>query len=523
MKFFVIKKWLSFNHSSPDEIPGQRCGQVRFHNSLEKISLLYIFLPSILFCFGWLKLYISIPVILAQIAGVYFSVKPTDRANQKETYPIFSPIALFAIVSLVFVVVFLSGIGGYIWQHWDYYKHNAFLKDLIEYSWPVGFDNMGPEHKSYMLVTYVGYYLPSAVIGKVLGWNAANHFSFFWGFLGVLLSVYWFLRLINKASFVFALLFLFFGGLDILAVTLLYGWPHSAANHLPLDGWLHRAPFINEAFWIYFSHIFVLYAAPHHVLPGWIIVLMIMYNAMYRRSTKSLLFLWAALPLCSVFMWIGTLPFVFASFYTARFKGVFSFPNLVAAPLLLLISILFISSNNAEYPHGWIWEYYNLLNIWPILLLFYAIEFGLYAVFCPKIIIDHPVLSVREWWWISIGCLLLCPFYRLGTYCDFTSKTCIPSLVVFLVFISATIIHAKTDKDKMCVHVLKLLLVIGACTGLFWITRVIVQGGVDLSPPPPSSVKHVDEIINDNWEVTRQLTGDPEQSFFWQYLAKSRD
>ena len=49
MKIVAMKKWLGVNQSSSGETQGQRRDQVLFHNSLEKISLLYVILPTILF------------------------------------------------------------------------------------------------------------------------------------------------------------------------------------------------------------------------------------------------------------------------------------------------------------------------------------------------------------------------------------------------------------------------------------------------------------------------------------------
>ena len=40
-----------------------------------------------------------------------------------------------------------------------------------------------------MLVYYVGYWLPAALVGRILGWGVANFILFLWTWFGVLLTV----------------------------------------------------------------------------------------------------------------------------------------------------------------------------------------------------------------------------------------------------------------------------------------------------------------------------------------------
>jgi len=97
---------------------------------------------------------------------------------------------------------------------------NSLLRDLIEKDWPLRFGTV--DSQTYV-VYYTGYYLPAAVIGKALGWSAANYFMLFWTLLGVGLAFSWFANL-SQISFenhelrypAVAAYFCLAGGLDVI-------------------------------------------------------------------------------------------------------------------------------------------------------------------------------------------------------------------------------------------------------------------------------------------------------------------
>lgn len=491
------------------------------NNTLEKISLFYIFIHSALFVLGWTRLYIAIPALVLMVIGVCLSLKPEKPVEGIKTELSFPPSVLISVFLLVVVIVFLSGIGGYAHQHNDYRKHNAFLLELIESDWPLGLSNLGPENKTYALVTYVGYYLPAAIVGKVLGWTAACHFTFLWAVLGVFLAVLWFLKLVGKASFWFALLFLFFGGLDIIGYTLLNGWPQSILERTgirDLDAWLFYSRTIRGYAWIIPSHISLLYVGTHHILPNWVAFLMVLHRVFYKRSSRDILFLWAATPAGSAFFFLGMTPYVLLSLWTTKCRKLFSFQNMLAAPILLLIVGLFLLSNNGEVPHGWAWEFYDLCKNWPVLFLFCGLEFGIYIAFCPKIAHPEPVSPPRYWLWAVLITLISCTMYRLGSHCDFTSKTAAPSLIVFVMCLAAAIKNARLPIEQMCAYILKFLLALGAVVGLFRISGAI-EYRVDLTPPSYSEIERFDHLIERAFPASGQLLADPNDSFFWKYMA----
>lgn len=501
-------------------------------NLLEMVSLLYVILPCSLFVLGWLKWFIAVPCFVALAVGVYCAFHRLRESSDDEisTDALPDPHGWWrilnhaAIIALVVFVVTYSGVGGYAHQVPDYVKkHNTFMKDLMEASWPLAYARVGDSAHG-PLVTYFAYYLPHAAVGKALGWQAANLSSLLWTYLGIYLCVLWFLRILGTCSAKYAVLFLFFGGLDIVGWIALHKDFFVINRHITMDFWLGHAawadPILHKAAgdcrWYYFSNMALLYQAVHHLLPGGIIVLMTIHQAMRRRSVENVVFLWAALPTGSVLVALGMIPLSFVSVLVARGRNLFTFQNLVAGPILASISLLFFKSNNADYPHGWLWQYQSMTTAWIVLLIFFLIEFGVYLAVCPAHLAKPGSRPTRIWLWTAVGTMILFSLYRLGTYNDLAAKAAIPALLVVQLYIAGTIRNATTESERHWARLLVFLLVIGSFSALNELSRAF-EDPVKLDPADFEAIAPVTEFPEQG--VAAQLFGDP-NAFFWKYLAK---
>jgi hypothetical protein len=215
---------------------------------------------------------------------------------------------------------------------------------------------------------------------------------------------------------------------------------------------------------------------------------------------------------------VGSIPFIALAVLLTAGRGLWSFPNTVAAALVLLSTGLYLTSNNGDYPHGFLWEFQDVLQTWPTLLLFYAVEFGLFAWLCPRIdrAGDQPIS--RAWFWLAVGCLLLLPWYKLGRFNDFTTKVCLPSLLVLQVILASGIATATTELQRRRRRGLVACLLVGTFASLADVARG-VRGGLDFSPPPLSRVSHANELRPRS--LSAQLFSDGSQ-FFWHFLARER-
>jgi uncharacterized membrane protein len=99
---------------------------------LSRLTWLYLALPFIIFCMGWLRLAAALPVVLVMLWALGVLWKSTASTDN-----LISTRVAILVVVLTGLWVFLSGVGGYAFQNWDHNWRNAVLRDLITYHWPV--------------------------------------------------------------------------------------------------------------------------------------------------------------------------------------------------------------------------------------------------------------------------------------------------------------------------------------------------------------------------------------------------
>ncbi len=127
---------------------------------LSRITYLYLTIPFIIFCMGWLRLSVAIPVV-AVIVWALWQIFKQEQFEQSSPVPVHWLLITALIIGLW---VFLSGVGGYAFQNWDHHWRNAVFRDLVTNGWPVTYSS--PERGPItMLVYYVGYWLPAALAG----------------------------------------------------------------------------------------------------------------------------------------------------------------------------------------------------------------------------------------------------------------------------------------------------------------------------------------------------------------------
>ena len=152
----------------------------------------YILLPFILFVMGWFRIYLAIPILI--LLGIcFFKLCKESASLWLPEWNRDNIIKTLCICVLVFLWVYMSGIGKYVFQNGDHTARNAIFEILVDYDWPVkNFeltgDNIGSNATS--LIYYIGFWLPAAVVGKYFGIEAGYGIQVIWAFLVILLFYY---------------------------------------------------------------------------------------------------------------------------------------------------------------------------------------------------------------------------------------------------------------------------------------------------------------------------------------------
>jgi hypothetical protein len=544
---------------------------------LFRLTYLYLVIPFIIFCLGWSRLAIAIPVV-AILGWVLWRLLSQEQAN--ETAPGALRTTIYALL-ITGLWVFLSGVGGYAFQNWDHHWRNAVFRDLITYDWPVVYaaPDRGPVK---MLVYYVGQWLSSALVGKLFGWQAANAFLFLWTWLGILLVVLHLSFKIKTSSLKSLLLLAFFSGMDALGAIFFAKdyptlWP--PIQHLEIwSGNLQYSSFTTQLFWVF-----------NQSVPAWLCVALfftlpeghrdgVRERSLRLRSVRALrpksldhdsgdssltafaqndmlghmAFTWSLCFFFAPLASIGLVPYLLIEWFEhirpnlkSAFKNI-RLDLLLASALIFLLSYFFFSSNTAAQQRG-----IQALALKDV-LVFFLLEGGIIWL----------LLAPRHWrdprWTLTGILLFIMPFIQLGSGRDFVMRASIAPLFYLMVWCGELLFHhdslttkaqsVEGTKKRYSVLqiVLAVCLVIGVLTPLYEINRSIYrtyeyyfllsgeqrvqpgseptthleQGGAPEAEHPGSLV--ADEIRTLTFmddQLTKNFVANVRQSLYYRYIA----
>lgn len=435
---------------------------------LHRISILYLILPFILFLFGWVRLSIAIPIAVIILLTIWILIRQPPASNHK----FLTSQNTFHWLLLTGFWLILSGVGGYAFQNWDHNWRNVILRDLINFDWPVYYSQpeRGPIN---MLIYYVGYWLPSAWIGKLFGWKAANLVLFLWTWLGVILVTLHLASALKTSVIKSSLLLIFFSGLDFIG-TLLF--PQDYPTILPpithLETWagnLQYSSLTTQLFWVF-----------NQAVPAWLCIAMVNVIAKSREAAKqspnaqevafppqndTIILLWSLCFFFAPLASVGLVPYVLVEVIKQTdFKSPFKNLNpaiLLSALIIFLLSSFFFTANTAAQSRG-----FQSISFTD-LLAFFLLEGGiLWLILAP--------VKYRDPRWIVTGALLiLIPFIQLGSDRDFVMRASIAPLFYLMLMTGETIF--RKSAPRMVRIMLYVLLMVGSFSPLYEINRSLYR------------------------------------------------
>ncbi len=275
----------------------------------------------------------------------------------------------------------------------------------------------------------------------------------------------------------------------------------------------------------YPNHYLLLSWFPNHALPAWLGTAVIMNEALRRRHTGTLLFIASVLPMWSVFAAMGVFPLLVAGTVAAvwedpthigwrhALRKFATVPNLVLGPVFVLVFASMLLTNDEGVEQRFLGG--ELAAAWPMLLLFYLIEFGVLAMLLPSSIRSRR--AEGAWWGTAIAILILVPFFSQGVVNDFCGRVFMPAAFVIFVF-AARFVFAPAGKNTRK-QLVVLVLVAGAVPGLhvLWTN----QRGAPSSLQPAaeeSALSYHEYTVQYPAHGVQGMGG--RDGFFWRFLAK---
>lgn len=491
-------------------------------------AYLYMVIPIVIFFIGWLKLYWGILFSGILLFGLFYFMK---RRYKEDEYFSIELKAVVLIAAAVAVWVFLSGIGGYFYQSWDFHGRNMIFRDLVEYSWPVIY----PETGNALVYYHIFWMFPALVgkiFGKTLGWGAANLTLYFWSFFGILISMLLICKLLRlyrtKKVLLMLYIFIFWSGLNILGEIYMatkgyagfsvlgggYGWPDSitAYQYTPNNALLE---------WVFNQTIVPWIAVPLFLQEKRMDILAYLGLCVLPFAPFPFVGLFIIFAVWAVAQIIG---FVRKKEYKELFKTVFSIPNIAAILSVFPVFLFFFGCNKVANGSmgiggiGWYIEPDNFtIKHFEILIVFYILEFLIYSVVLFK---DH---KRNLLFYAANLVLLICPLIRIGTARDFCMRASIPALLFLMILVMDKL--NKAWEEKLSGSILILVSIIGISS-----LSAISDWGAALNIITTTG-KY--PYIADDWVTLCDqnaldyfainfVTEKPESKVFYKYLAKGK-
>ena len=432
--------------------PAALVGEPRGADGLTACALAYLALPNLIFVFGWFRLSLALLLCATMIFFIARVFHPRPVVWR-------SPHARSAIVLIVLMTCAWAAFGGgshFMYANADWEIRDGVLADLVNSEWPVLY--AAADGAPLILRSAIGYFLPPALLGKLVGVSQLPVAVYLWTSLGVLLFLL-LLPLPRIASWRLALallLVVFFSGMDFLGTVI-------ATENLPIfplriEWWtpLSYPSLTSQLLW-----------APNHCLSSWIATLLYFRH---RNGAEFFTVTAASLPLTLIwtpFTAIGLLPFVVLGTLKAlRRTGWRTLPwrTILAALcfslpifLYLTIDIAGIDSTTATTPATTVVNYALQQVSLRTYLLFVCCEF----IFLALVIAPH-VARERIEFWLAVLVLLALPLLRFGPTNDIGLRLNTVPLVVLLAITLQVLFSARRAPLPVTLWLAWLFLAIGA-------------------------------------------------------------
>jgi hypothetical protein len=410
---------------------------------LTKAGYVYLSLPFLIFCLGWLNLPATIVFSSITIVSIFFCIRnihPDFAINYllKKT-----PVTIWVSLGIILFIIFFSGIGHYTYQNNDHLYRGALFGDLVKYDWPVmykvnGFPGHFLEGKTTMMTYYLGFYLPAAALGKAFGLEFGRFALFFWTFIGTVLVVFQTGKYLRR--FNYKLLLLFFGWGTLFFIGALY-------KNSFLDIYAEKVNPLWAGMILYAdSNLGLIYWTFNQSLTAWLIIVLI-FN---KGPKQNLLFLYALMFFLSPFAFVGMFPFIIFSIWKNlegnllsnfwfNLKPYLSFQNVLGAGLVVLLNFIYLDSNKAG-------KFFQVLAHRPkILIVFYLLSWAIVAILIAS------KYKKNALFWLIIAVLIPLPFFQQGYGIDFPGRLSIPALFLLMLLVGQFLVEEPKNLKKWLV------------------------------------------------------------------------
>ena len=325
-------------------------------------------------------------------------------------------------LALITIWVGFSGIGLLaVTDGCDHEYRDAIFRDLVKNTWPVEGETEGvPERLCY----YFGFWLPAAGVAKITGSLIVGFlFQWFYALAGTIIALLMVFRHVGKVSVVVTLIFMFWGGWDVVAWFLFDDiCEHNFHNFLIK---------CKEHSYLFYSHThqsILIYFIYNQGVAIWLAIMLLLKQ---KDRPEALAVPLALLAPFSPIVCGALTPAVIAGCLRKFPRGI-SVAN-VGAALTGTLLLLFYLQNERS---GGV-SFLNLRDTWPRFLGFLVLSYGVYMPFVWN--------SIRRNWifWILFATMIPMTFVLLDGFNDVAWRCTIPSTTLMMLMVMKKVVSIR--------------------------------------------------------------------------------
>lgn len=424
-----------FNSSFVDRLlAGDGANSQRPLDVLSIAALAYLGLPALILLASWLRLPFALGAVV--LAGI--AIWTTFRQLRIEWSPPHRHAVIAAVTITGMAWAAMGGGSHFVYSNPDWVVRDAVLADLTYTDWPPSYQHVDGVH--YLLRSAIGFFLPIAALGKLLGIEWLPRLVFAWTAAGTVI----FLLLLPLPGRVGSRLLaalaivIFFSGMDLLGNLIVHGhWP---IFPLRLEWWTRFSltSFSGTLLW-----------GPNHALPLWIAAALFYRHWKHPDFVPYLCLLLPVTPLMTPFILPALAPFLLL-LAVDRVRSGAGFGRLSPFALLaglligsLLVRLLtfdidgILTRNTLD--EGIARADDGGLALLKSYLIFALMEFGILALVLIPLLRHSVGLA-----WLSVAVLLALPLFYFGPSNDLMLRVSVPPLM-FLCILS---VRELTDESR---------------------------------------------------------------------------
>ena len=407
------------------------------------LSFIYLLLPNLIFIIGYTKPTISIPLSTALLTASFFAIKhfPTKTLDYKKVKKV-----LIASGCILLLWVVISGVGGLVWQNrWDHKFRNAVFNDLVFNNWPV---SCGTERLCY----YLGFWFPSAIVGKAFGIEFGYLFQLVYAVVGVFLTALLMFEYMKSVKIWYVLVLVFFSGMDAVVLLLqnrsvggvISSVFHGTHMELLLQ-YFNSSSNTTLLFWLY-----------NQIIPFWVGFLLLLL----QKTNRSIGLIYACMVLFCPFPAVAIFPIVIYLMLRrnvdaetnyekigTRIKTALSFQNAISVFLAIVVGSFLASNHSSKAISVLSIDVKTLLKFF----VYFLVEYGVF------LLLIYPQKKKDRILQLLIAVTIPTSFVVMGSSYDFAWRTCIPLSFYLMLSIIEYLEHEKQKQFRTVLLIVALL------------------------------------------------------------------